>query len=65
MASTLNNNRAVKDFNYSTDKRKRKNQHRTAARQLLTQGGLFNSMSAVGSTFWEVAQWHLNNARYL
>ena len=50
---------------YSTDKRKRRNQHRKAARHLLTHGGFFNGFSAPGSTFWHVAQWHLSMARHL
>jgi len=50
---------------YSSDKRKRRNQHRQNARHLLTNGGFFNGFSAPGSTFWQVAQWHLAQARYL
>ncbi len=50
---------------YSTDKRKRRNQHRTAAKRLLKGGGFFNGYSARGSTFWYVAQWHLSQARYV
>ena len=50
---------------YSNDKRKRRNQHRQNAKTLLSNGGVFNVFSARGSTFWHVAQWHLNNAKYL
>lgn len=50
---------------YSNDKRKRRNQHRTNAKKLLKSGGFFNNYSAVGSSFWYVAQWHLSQARYL
>lgn len=50
---------------YSTDKRKRRNQHRTAAKSLLGSGGFFNGFSARGSTMHSVAGWHLAQARYL
>lgn len=50
---------------YSLNKRERRNQHRTAARKLLGSGGLFNGNSSPGSTFWHVAQWHLEQARIL
>lgn len=50
---------------FSSDKRKRRNEHRRAAHNLLTNGGVFNNFSAKGSTFNAVVSWHLNNARYL
>lgn len=50
---------------YSSDRRKRKRQHRIAARALLRDGGFFNGCSAPGSTFHTVAQWHLAQARAL
>jgi hypothetical protein len=50
---------------YSTDKRKRRHQHRTNVRELLGSGGLFSNYSAIGSSFWYMAQWHLSQARYL
>lgn len=50
---------------FSSDKRKRRRQHRTAARNLLKSGGFFNGFSARGSTFYAVAMWHLNQARCL
>lgn len=46
-----------------TDKRKKRRMHRNAAKNLLSNGGLFNGFSAPGSTFWCVAQWHLKQAR--
>lgn len=39
---------------YSSDKRKRRRQHRVAAKRLRKQGG---------STFHTVARWHLAQAR--
>lgn len=48
---------------FSQDKRRRRNQHRTAAQALLDGGTLFNSTAPVGSTPWTVAQWHLRMAR--
>lgn len=60
----LNTKRAVQ-LGFSADKRKRRRQHRTAAKQLLTNGGFFNRFSAPGSTFWQVAQWHKAQARAL
>lgn len=50
---------------FSADKRKRRNQHRTAARNLLRNGGFFNCFSARGSTFSGVAEWHIGQARAL
>lgn len=49
----------------AADKRKQRRAHRRAARYLLTHGGFFNGYSAPGSTFWSVAQWHLQQARKL
>jgi hypothetical protein len=64
MSSTLNWKRAI-SMGFSPDRRKRKRQHRKSARFLLTNGGFFNSYSAPGSTFFEVAAWHLKQARFL
>lgn len=50
---------------FAADKRKRRRQHRSAARDLLRSGGFFNGMSAVGTSFWSIAQWHLGQARRL
>ena len=50
---------------FFTDKRRRRRQHRCAARNLLRQGGFFNAWSARGSVFGQVAQWHLGRARAL
>lgn len=57
-------NQALK-MGFSSDKRKRRNEHRTAARKLLKSGGFFNGYSARGSTFGEVAAWHLSQAKLL
>jgi hypothetical protein len=48
---------------FSADRRKRRNQHRTAAQKLLRSGGLMNWWSARGSTFAGVARWHMEKAR--
>lgn len=53
---------AVK-MGYSADRRKRKRQHRKAARKLLRGGTLFHSVAPVGSIPWCVAKWHLEQAR--
>lgn len=50
---------------FSTSDRKRKRQHRQQARQLLTSGGFFNGNSMRGTSFHEVAMWHLAQARLL
>jgi hypothetical protein len=53
-------------YGYSPDKRKRRNQHRTAARQLIKDGTFLNPGCAPrGSIPGVMAQWHLNNARWL
>lgn len=52
-------------YGFSSDKRKRRNQHRNAAKNLLSEGGFFNGFSARGSTFGQISIWHLYNARYL
>lgn len=49
---------------FSSDKRRRRRQHRLAARDLLRGGGFFNGFSARGSTMHSVALWHLFQARY-
>lgn len=50
---------------FSSDKRKRRRQHRKAADHLLREGGFFNDMSARGSTLNQIAAWHLAQARAL
>jgi hypothetical protein len=60
----LGRNKAV-DMGFSADKRKRRNEHRAAAKKLLKSGGFFNCYSARGSTFGQVAAWHLSQARLL
>jgi hypothetical protein len=50
---------------FSPDNRKRRRAHRRAAKNLLSQGGFFNGYSARGSTFRQVALWHLEQARAL
>ncbi|MGZ8918955.1 MAG: hypothetical protein ACXW0T_12105 [Methylobacter sp.] len=53
---------AVK-IGFHKDKRKRRRQHRKQADFLLKQGGFFNTYSASGSIFWDVAMWHKSQAR--
>jgi hypothetical protein len=48
---------------YSPDNRKRRRQHRLAAKKLLNEGGIFNNFSARGSSFHQVVLWHLEQAR--
>lgn len=60
----LNKQRAAQ-MGFSSDKRKRRRQHRNAAKNLLGSGGIFNGFSAPGSGFWEIAQWHKGQARAL
>lgn len=60
----LSDAKALK-MGFSADKRKRRRQHRSAARDLLRSGGFFNRMSARGTTFGSIAQWHLGQARSL
>lgn len=60
----LNKTRAAQ-MGFSADKRKRRRQHRQAAKNLLTNGGFFNGLSGPDSTFWQVAQWHKAQARAL
>ncbi len=55
---------AVK-MGFHLDKRKRRRQHRRAARQLIGAGTLLNAKAPRGSTLYVVAQWHLFQARYL
>jgi hypothetical protein len=50
---------------FSTDKRKRRRQHRQAARRLIANGTLFNARALPGSSPSVVAWWHLQQARYL
>ena len=53
------------ELGYSSDKRKRRREHRAASKRLLEEGGIFNGFCAVGSSFWCIAQWHSFNARRL
>ena len=50
---------------FSADKRQRRRQHPRAALNLMRQGGFFNAWSARGSSFGQVALWHLGQARAL
>lgn len=61
----LLNKQRAEQMGFSSDKRKRRRQHRNAAKNLLANGGVFNGLSAPGSTFWQVAQWHKSQARAL
>jgi hypothetical protein len=60
----MKNEQAI-SLGFSEDKKKRRRQHRIAAKKLLKQGGFFNNYSAIGSSFYDVAQWHLFQARFL
>ncbi len=60
----LSHQRALK-MGYSADPRKRRRQHRIQARKLLREGGFFNGFSARGTTFGDIAHWHLAQARML
>lgn len=48
---------------FSPDNKKRRKQHRRAAKNLFHQGGFFNGYSARGSSMGQVALWHLAQAR--
>ena len=50
---------------YSPDNRKRKRQHRRAARELVGAGTFLNASAPRGSTPYMMAQWHLAQARAL
>ena len=60
----MNRIRAMK-MGFSPDRRKRKRQHRKAAKRLIGGGTFLNSTAPRGSTPWMVAQWHLAQARAL
>ena len=62
MSAALNTARALK-MGYSADKRKRRRQHRQAARQLMGAGTLLNARSSLQSIPVIVAAWHLAQAR--
>ena len=64
MSRVLSKEKAL-TMGFPSDKRKRRRRHRAAARKLLTNGGIFNGFSCPGSGFWQVASWHLEQARYL
>jgi hypothetical protein len=50
----------------NTRLRKRaKRAHRSTARKLLRGGTLLNATAPVGSIPWNVAQWHMRQARFL
>jgi hypothetical protein len=53
------------EMGFSPDRRKRKRQHRKAAKALIDGGTLLNATAPRGSTPWVVAQWHLAQARRL
>lgn len=55
---------AVK-MGFSPDRRKRKRQHRRAAKALIGGGTFLNATAPRGSTPWLVAKWHLGQARAL
>ena len=47
---------------YSADKRKRRNQHREAAKSLIKQNiGVFGVSESINAVAW----WHLQQAKYL
>lgn len=50
---------------FSADKRKRRREHRQAARALIHGGTLFNARAPIGSIPWEVSRWHLWQARHV
>lgn len=50
---------------FSPDRRKRRRQHRRAAKALISGGTLLNATAPRGSTPWLVAKWHLAQARAL
>jgi hypothetical protein len=50
---------------FSTDKRKRRRQHRRAAKRLIENGTLLNARATSGTVPYSVAWWHLQQARYL
>ncbi len=53
-------------YEWPTDKRKRRRAHRQAAKALMGMGTFLNpGRSPRGSTPHAVAQWHLQNARWL
>jgi len=62
--SPLNQKRAVQ-LGFSSDKRKRRRQHRRQADNLLKSGGFFNGLSSPGSTLFSIARWHKQQARSL
>jgi hypothetical protein len=49
---------------YSADKRKRRREHRRAARMLIASGTIFNARAPRGSIPHSVAAWHLFQARW-
>lgn len=63
-AKLLSDQKAV-EMGYSLDKRKRKNQHRKAAKQLLLEMGFFARGRDRRTTMNSVAGWHLAQARML
>ncbi len=60
----LSQERASK-MGYSTDKRRRRRQHRICARNLMNAGTLLNGKAPRTSIPSEVASWHLLQARFL
>lgn len=60
----LSDDKAIR-MGYSADKRKRKNQHRELAKQLLGENGFFAQGKQRGTTMNALAHWHLAQARLL
>jgi hypothetical protein len=50
---------------YSPDKRKRRREHRNAAKELMASGTLLNPRTSRNTILGSVAWWHLQQARYL
>lgn len=53
------------ELGFSADKRKRRRQHRAAARRLTEFDRMLGERPAVGTVSHGVASWHLNQARFL
>lgn len=54
------------EMGYSRDRRKRRHQHRAAARKLMGAGSLLSpGRTQPGSNIHGVVVWHLFNARFL
>lgn len=64
LAAAMSRTRAMK-MAFSPDRRKRKREHRRAAKALIGGGTFLNAQAPRGSIPWAVAQWHLAQARAL